>query len=82
MASDAQDTKKDLKKMAESLSEGEVLVLKSLVEKKKASSAELEKAAKLSQVEVVRALQWLDNKRLIKLKREEAFQKESFLRLY
>src|SRR3989344_274736 len=71
MASDAQDTKKDLKKMAESLSEGEVLVLKSLVEKKKASSAELEKAAKLSQVEVVRALQWLDNKRLIKLKREE-----------
>ena len=71
MASAAQDSKQDLKKMAESLSEGEVLVLKSLAEKKRASASELEKSTRLSQVEVVRALQWLDNKKLIKLKRED-----------
>lgn len=67
MASGAQDSKK----MAESLSEGEILVLKSLAEMKRASAQELEKSTKLSQMEVVRALQWLDNKGLIKLKREE-----------
>ena len=59
----------DIKKLAESLSENEILVLKNL--KAKATALELEQLTKLSQVEVIRALQWLDNKGLISLKKEE-----------
>jgi len=59
----------EIKKLAESLSENEVSVLKSL--KAKSSSEQLQKATELSQVEVIRALQWLDNKGLIKLSKTE-----------
>ncbi|OYT41853.1 phenylalanine--tRNA ligase subunit alpha [Candidatus Pacearchaeota archaeon ex4484_26] len=59
----------DTKKLAESLSENEILVLKNL--KAKATARELEQSTGLIQVEVIRALQWLDNKKLVKLKKEE-----------
>jgi len=60
----------DIKKVAESLSENEVLVLRNL-KSKQISALELQQSTKLSQVEIVRALQWLDNKKLISLKKQE-----------
>jgi len=60
----------DIKKVAESLSENEVLVLRNL-KSKQISALELQQSTKLSQVEIVRALQWLDNKKLILLKKQE-----------
>ncbi len=60
----------DTKKLAESLSENEILVLKNL-KSKASTSLELQQSTKLSQVEIVRALQWLDNKKLISLKKQE-----------
>ena len=60
----------EIKKLAESLSENEVSVLKSL--KAEATSSQLQRSTGLSQVEVVRALQWLDNKGLVNLKRQES----------
>lgn len=59
----------DTKKLAESLSENEITVLKSL--KAKATSSQLQQETKLSQVEVARALQWLDNKGLVRVKKEQ-----------
>jgi len=62
-------TSKDLRKIAESLSENEISVLKVL--KEKLTSSQLQSTTKLSQVEVARALQWLDNKRLISIEKDE-----------
>jgi len=59
----------EIRKLAESLSENEISVLKVL--KARATASELQESTGLSQVKVARALQWLDNKKLVDLKKEE-----------
>lgn len=69
MSQNIQDA--EIKKIAESLSEKEIVVLKKIKELGKVDSTTLQELTGLSQVEVIRALQWLSNKGLVRIKREE-----------